>query len=81
MYYETYKPMLKNGFTYQAFAQKDVILPGFNIPLASLNNLNKRRCRNKYGMTAFLSFLMEKSWLFYRCTCKISHNGLRYSSD
>jgi len=62
MYYETYKPMLNNGFTYQVIAQKDVVLPGFNIPLTSLNNSNKRRCRNKYGMTAFLSFLMKKSW-------------------
>jgi len=53
--------MLKYGFAYQAFAQKDVGLPGFNIPIAPLNNSNKRRCRNKYGMTAFLSFLMEKS--------------------
>ena len=37
MYYETYKPMLKNGFNYQAFAQKDVVLPGFDIPLLPLN--------------------------------------------
>ena len=59
MYYETYKPMLKNGFTYQAFDRKDVVLPGFNIPLVPLNNSNKRRCRIKSGMTAFLFFLWK----------------------
>ena len=60
MYYETYKPVLKNGFTYQAFAQKDVVLPGFNILLPALNNSNKRRCRTKYG-----SGLLHRSPVFF----------------